>query len=56
MFNDSTTDFQTKVLARSGLGDETYLPPCACALGGRSFRAWGDGGKGLELEVRRSEG
>jgi len=32
MFNDSTIDFQTKVLARSGLGDETYLPPCAFPL------------------------
>jgi hypothetical protein len=37
MFNDSTIDFQTKVLARSGLGDDTYLPPCEpAALGGQS--------------------
>jgi hypothetical protein len=28
MFNESTIDFQSKVLARSGLGDDTYLPPC----------------------------
>jgi hypothetical protein len=28
MFNESTIDFQSKVLARSGLGEETYLPPC----------------------------
>ncbi|KIZ04826.1 3-ketoacyl-CoA synthase 9 [Monoraphidium neglectum] len=32
MFTDSTVDFQTKVLARSGLGDDTYLPPCMADL------------------------
>ena len=32
MFNESTVDFQTKVLARSGLGDDTYLPPCMSDL------------------------
>jgi 3-ketoacyl-CoA synthase len=32
MFNESTIDFQTKVLARSGLGDDTYLPPCMSDL------------------------
>ncbi|KAI3699111.1 hypothetical protein L2E82_43160 [Cichorium intybus] len=27
-----SVDFQMKVLARSGLGDETYLPPAICSL------------------------
>ncbi|CAD5174888.1 unnamed protein product [Musa acuminata subsp. malaccensis] len=27
MFNDESLDFQTKITNRSGLGDETYLPP-----------------------------
>nr|AAC34858.1 senescence-associated protein 15 [Hemerocallis hybrid cultivar] len=26
-FNDKSLDFQTKITVRSGLGDETYLPP-----------------------------
>jgi 3-ketoacyl-CoA synthase len=32
MFNDSTIEFQQKVLARSGLGEDTYLPPCMSDL------------------------
>ncbi len=28
IWTDDTVDFQVKVLVRSGLGDETYLPPC----------------------------
>ena len=27
-FDDSSLDFQEKVLMRSGLGEETYLPAC----------------------------
>lgn len=29
-FTQESLDFQEKVLARSGLGEETYLPPCEC--------------------------
>ena len=32
IFDDSTIDFQNKVLARSGLGNDTYLPPCMADL------------------------
>jgi hypothetical protein len=27
-FTDEELDFQKKILYRSGLGDETYVPPC----------------------------
>eukprot|EP00882_Tetradesmus_deserticola_P023715 GHRQ01025822.1.p1 GENE.GHRQ01025822.1~~GHRQ01025822.1.p1 ORF type:complete len:261 (+),score=32.01 GHRQ01025822.1:406-1188(+) len=29
-FTDEELDFQKKILYRSGLGDETYVPPCEC--------------------------
>jgi hypothetical protein len=44
MFTDSTVDFQTKVLARSGLGDDTYLPPCEHCLPERAQRGAADCG------------
>jgi hypothetical protein len=27
-FTDDELDFQKRILYRSGLGDETYVPPC----------------------------
>lgn len=29
-FSQENLEFQEKVLARSGLGEETYLPECEC--------------------------
>lgn len=29
-FDETELDFQEKILYRSGLGDETYIPPCEC--------------------------
>lgn len=29
-FDETELEFQEKILYRSGLGDETYIPPCEC--------------------------
>lgn len=28
-FDEAALEFQERIIARSGLGDQTYLPPCA---------------------------
>lgn len=38
-FTQENLDFQEKVLLRSGLGEETYLPECELAVG-----VWRQGG------------
>jgi hypothetical protein len=32
-FDENELDFQEKILYRSGLGDETYIPPCELHMG-----------------------